>query len=100
MRLCARHDSARFDRNRAHVAGPSVRNGRSALAANASEPGATYNQIIMDSKLANESRKALVASAKRLTREERLRTFVRHSKLVMDLAEAARRTRAKSPGGG
>ena len=56
--------------------------------------------MIMDSKLANESRKALVASAKRLTREERLRTFVRHSKLVMDLAEAGRRARAKSRGGG
>jgi hypothetical protein len=62
--------------------------------------GATYNQTIMDSKLANESRRALVASAKRLTREERLRTFVRHSKLVMDLAEAARRARTKSKAGG
>jgi hypothetical protein len=60
---------------------------------------ATYNQMIMDSKLANESRRALVASAKRLTREERLRAFVRHSKLVMDLAEAAKRGRTKSPGG-
>ena len=56
--------------------------------------------MIMDSKLAKESRKALVASAKRLTHEERLRTFVRHSKLVMDLAEAARLARAKSRGGG
>ena len=55
--------------------------------------------MIMDSKLANESRKALVASAKRLTREERLRAFVRHSKLVMDLAEAARRARTKSKAG-
>ena len=62
--------------------------------------GATYNQTIMDSKLANESRRALVASAKRLTREERLRTFVRHRKLVMDLAEAARRARTKSKAGG
>jgi hypothetical protein len=79
---------------------PSVRHGRRPLAANASEPAATYNQMIMDSKLANETRKALVASAKRLTREERLHTFVRHSKLVMDLAEAARRARAKSRGGG
>ena len=56
--------------------------------------------MIMDSKLANESRKALVASAKRLTHEERLRTFVRHSKLVMDLAEAAWLARTKSRGGG
>jgi hypothetical protein len=61
---------------------------------------ATYNQMIMDSKLANESRRVLVASAKRLTREERLRAFVRHSKLVMDLAEAAKRARTKSRGGG
>jgi hypothetical protein len=61
---------------------------------------ATYNQMIMDSKLANESRRVLVASAKRLTREERLLTFVRHSKLVMDLAEAAKRARTKSRGGG
>jgi hypothetical protein len=62
--------------------------------------GATYNQEIMDSKLANESRRTLVASAKRLTREERLLTFVRHSKLVMDLAEAAKRAREKTRGGG
>jgi hypothetical protein len=53
----------------------------------------------MDSKLANASRRTLVASAKRLTREERLLTFVRHSKLVMDLAEAAKRARAKTRGG-
>ena len=61
--------------------------------------GGGLNQTNMDSKLANESRKALVASAKRLTHEERLRTFVRHSKLVMDLAEAARLARTKSRGG-
>jgi hypothetical protein len=60
----------------------------------------TYNQMTMDSKLANESRRVLVASAKRLTHEERLRAFVRHSKLVMDLAEAAKRARTKSRGGG
>jgi hypothetical protein len=54
----------------------------------------------MESKLANESRRALVASAKRLTREERLLSFVRHSKLVMDLAAAARHARTKTQGGG
>jgi hypothetical protein len=54
----------------------------------------------MDSKLANEGRKALLTAAKRLTREERLRIFVRHSKLVTDLAEAARRVRAKARGAG
>jgi hypothetical protein len=53
----------------------------------------------MDSKLAQESRKALIAEAKRLSREERLRAFARHSKLVTELSNAGKRARAK-PGGG
>jgi len=53
----------------------------------------------MYSKLANESRRALITEAKRLTREERLRAFVRHSKLVTELHNAAKRERAKSRGG-
>jgi hypothetical protein len=53
----------------------------------------------MDSKLANEGRKALIAAAKRLTREERLRAFTRHSKLVTALSDAAKRALAKSRGG-
>jgi hypothetical protein len=53
----------------------------------------------MDSKLAEESRKALIAEAKRLTREERLRAFARHSKLVAELSDAAKRARAKPRGG-
>jgi hypothetical protein len=53
----------------------------------------------MDSKLADESRKALIAEAKRLTREERLRAFARHSKLVTQLHDAAKRARAKRGGG-
>jgi hypothetical protein len=52
----------------------------------------------MESKLANEKRKALIAAAKRLTREERLRAFVRHSKLVIELHNAAKRARSKSQG--
>ena len=52
----------------------------------------------MESKLANEKRKALIAAAKRLTREERLRAFVRHSKLVIELHNAAKRARSKSRG--
>lgn len=52
----------------------------------------------MDSKLAEESRKALIAEAKRLTREERLRTFVRHSKLVAQLYDAGKRARSKPRG--
>ena len=59
-----------------------------------------YNSGAVKSKLADHSRKTLVEAAKRQTREERLRTFVRHSKLVMDLAEAARLARTKSRGGG
>ena len=50
----------------------------------------------MDSKLANESRGALIAEAKRLTPEERLRAFVRHSKLVTELHDTAGRERVKS----
>jgi hypothetical protein len=50
----------------------------------------------MESKLANEGRKALIAAAKRLTREERLRAFARHSKLVIELHNAAKRVRSKS----
>jgi hypothetical protein len=53
----------------------------------------------MDSKLAHEGRKALIAAAKRLTREERLRAFTRHSKLVTALSDAAKRALAKSRGG-
>ena len=59
-----------------------------------------YNATAVESKLANQSRKALLEAAKRLTREERLHTFVRHSKLVTDLAEAGRRARAKARGDG
>ncbi len=50
----------------------------------------------MESKLANEKRRALIAAAKRLTREERLRAFARHSKLVIELHNAAKRARSKS----
>jgi hypothetical protein len=52
----------------------------------------------MDSKLANESRKALVASAKLLTREERLRAFVRHSKLSPPLGNRKVSVIANDPG--
>jgi hypothetical protein len=59
-----------------------------------------FDKVAMDSKLANESRKALIAEARRLTREERLRAFARHSKLVIELYNAARRVPSKSAGGG
>lgn len=54
----------------------------------------------MYSKLADDSRKALIADAKRLTREERLQAFVRHSKLVTQLYYAARQARTKPQGQG
>ena len=54
----------------------------------------------MYSKLAADSRKALIAETKRLTREERLRAFARHSKLVTQLYYAGRRARMKSQDGG
>jgi hypothetical protein len=50
----------------------------------------------MDSRLADEGRKALIAEARRLPREERLRAFARHSKLVIELYNAARRVRSNS----
>jgi hypothetical protein len=56
--------------------------------------------IRMPSKLADDSRKALIAEAKRLTREERLRAFTRHSKLVTELYNAGKKARAKPRGDG
>ncbi len=61
--------------------------------------GVFRNDMEMESKLANEARKALIAEAKRLTREERLRAFARHCKLVTELHDAAKRVRSKSRGG-
>ena len=52
--------------------------------------------VAMDSRLADQGRKALIAEARRLPREERLRAFVRHSKLVIELYNAARRMRSNS----
>lgn len=54
----------------------------------------------MDSKLANEGRRALILEAKRLTLEERLQVFARHSKLVTELSNAAKQVRSKSRGAG
>ena len=52
--------------------------------------------VAMYSRLAEEGRKALIAEARRLPREERLRAFARHSKLVIELYNAARRVRSNS----
>jgi hypothetical protein len=54
----------------------------------------------MHSRLAEESRKALIAEAKRLTREERLRAFARHSKLITEIYNAGKRLRTKFGGAG
>jgi hypothetical protein len=59
-----------------------------------------YNEAIVESKLANQSRQALLEAAKRMTPEERLRAFIRHNKLVTQLAEAGKRARVKARGGG
>jgi hypothetical protein len=61
-------------------------------------PDSERQPASMDSKLAEESRKALIAEAKRLTREERLRAFARHSKLVTELSDAGKRARSKRRG--
>jgi hypothetical protein len=53
----------------------------------------------MYSKLAADIRKALLAEARRLTREERLQAFARHSKLVTQLYYAGRQARSKSHSG-
>jgi len=47
----------------------------------------------MYSKIADENRKALKEQVKRLSREERLQIYVRHSKRVIQLYNAARRPR-------
>ncbi len=52
------------------------------------------------SKIADESRRALIEQVKRLSREERVRTFIRHSKLVTELYNAARKRRLALRSGG
>jgi hypothetical protein len=54
----------------------------------------------MKSKLADEGRRAPIAAAKRLTREESLRAVARHSKLVTEIYNAGKQARAKMRGGG
>jgi len=42
----------------------------------------------MESKVARESRQALIAATRRLTPEERLQAFLRHCRLMMALRRA------------
>jgi len=51
----------------------------------------------MRSKLAEASRRALVESSRRLTREQRLDAFVAHCELMAALREAGRVARQASP---
>jgi hypothetical protein len=48
----------------------------------------------MRSKLAQESRRALLAEAQRLTPEERLNAFLEHCQLMMALYHAGQELRA------
>ena len=48
----------------------------------------------MHSKLANQSKQALLAASKRLTPEQRLESYVVHCRLVMDLYAAGQQARA------
>ena len=47
----------------------------------------------MESKLATDARRALLAASQRLTPEERLNAFLAHSRLMLELHEAGKRLR-------
>lgn len=48
----------------------------------------------MESKLANQSKRALLEANRRLTPEQRLESYVVHCRLVMDLYAAGQQARA------
>jgi hypothetical protein len=48
----------------------------------------------MESKLATQARRALLAANQRLTPEERLSAFLAHSRLMLELHRAGQRLRA------
>jgi hypothetical protein len=48
----------------------------------------------MESKLARDARQALIAATQRLTPEERLQAFLRHSRLMMALYRAGQQIRS------
>lgn len=54
----------------------------------------------MQSKLAADARRALLAASQRLTPEERLNAFLAHSRLMLELRRAGERLRvpAREPG--
>jgi hypothetical protein len=54
----------------------------------------------MQSKLATDARRALLAASQRLTPEERLNAFLAHSRLMLELCRAGERLRApaREPG--
>src|SRR5207245_2809790 len=55
-----------------------------------------YNQLLMKSKLAKESRKALLEANQRLTPEQRVQASVEQSRVIAQLQEAGRRLRERS----
>ncbi len=53
-----------------------------------------FHVIAMESKLALEARRALLAETQRLTPEERLNAFLEHCQLMMALYEAGLQLRS------
>ena len=47
----------------------------------------------MESKLATDARRALLAASQRLTAEERLNAFLAHCRLIAELHDAGKRLR-------
>jgi hypothetical protein len=51
----------------------------------------------MESKLAKDAERALVAGTQRLSPEERLNAYLAHCRLVTELYEAGKELRASAP---
>ena len=51
----------------------------------------------MESRLANEARRALVAATQKLTPEQRVEAFLVHSRLLAELCEAGRNMPPRTP---
>jgi hypothetical protein len=51
----------------------------------------------MESKLARDAERALIANTQRLSPEERLNAYLAHCRLVMELYEAGAKLRASTP---
>ncbi len=51
----------------------------------------------MESRLAKEAERALIAATQRLSPEERLNAFLAHCRLMMELYEAGQQLRSQAP---